>query len=76
MTRINLFEVQELKKQIKEQFGIDIVLHDETNPQTFELESTNDLIIDFINTYFLEKKLGTIYNDTKTEFRLVKIEQC
>lgn len=76
MTRINLFKVQELKTQLKEQFGIDIILHDKTNTQTFELESTNDLIIDFINNYFLEMKLGTIFNHTKTEFRLVNIEQC
>lgn len=76
MKRINLYDAIEFKKIIKNQFGIDVHWHDGCGGQYFELEATNDLIIEFIESFFKEKNLGTIFNETKTEFRLVEIKQC
>ena len=76
MKRINLYDAIEFKKSIKEQFDIDVHWHDSCGGQYFELETTNNLITEFIEAYFREKNIGMIFNDKKTEFRLVEIEQC
>ena len=76
MKRINLYDAIEFKKSIKDQFDIEVHWHDGCGGQYFELECTNNFITDFIETYFKEKNLGAIFNETKTEFRLVEIKQC
>ena len=56
MKRINLYDAIEFKKIIKNQFGIDVHWHDGCGGQYFELEATNDLIIEFIESFSQDKK--------------------
>lgn len=76
MKRINLFDAIELKKTIKEQFDIDIHFHDSCAGQYFELEETNDMIIEYLTNYFLKKDIGILFNDKKNAFTLEDIKQC
>ena len=76
MVKINLFDVIELKKAIKDQFSIDLHFHDSCAGQYFELEETNDMVIEFLNTYFNTKNIGVLFNDKKNSFTLVDIKRC
>lgn len=71
MVVINMFEIVELKKQIQENFGVKLHVHDACYMQSFSFDNkVSDELVEFITKYFKFQKYQVIFSPDGLYFHL------
>ena len=70
MKSVTYPEVLELKKAVREAFGVNVHFHDMCSYSSFSLDEPNEAVSSFIERYFSERGARAAFNDGRTAFTL------
>ncbi|MGN0522208.1 MAG: hypothetical protein ACI4IQ_06180 [Eubacterium sp.] len=69
---LTLSEAADLKKEINDNFSVELHFHDGCGGQYFSLEKVDDKVKDYIIRYFSSKNMKAVFSDDGLNFTVQK----